>query len=122
MAKTERELLNKTALTVFTALMAKESAATVKERAVEAWRAAEEFVRARRQGRENQYSLILDKHEGAEALRRILKLDGTRGRAIDFFVERYAGKADPLAAYADDFGGRKTEGQTAIAARRQGAA
>jgi len=108
MNKTEKRLLDKAALAEFSALTARNSAMSVKERAERAWEAGHAFIMAR-------YYRILEKYQGTEALRRILELDGYRGRGIDFTMNYYANGKEPLRAYAEaTIGAGKTTGQLAI--------
>ena len=57
---------------------------------------------------------VLENHEGTEALRRVLELEGNTGRVLDYMIERYADKPDPLRAYAEDNTGPRTPGQEAV--------
>ena len=108
MTKTEKSLLDKAALAAFGALMAKSGDMPIDRCTVMAWQAADEFVKAR-------YDRILNEHQGTRALQRILELDGNTGRCLDHIASLYAGKPDPLRAYAEDnIGHSKTAGQIAI--------
>ena len=115
MTKTERSLLDKAALAAFGALMARNSAMLIKDRAAIAWQAADEFIKARKESDISRYDRILDEYQGTEALRRILELDSNAGRYLNFITSRYAVRPEPLRAYAEDnIGHGKTAGQIAI--------
>ncbi|MDR0473221.1 MAG: hypothetical protein LBH43_06080 [Treponema sp.] len=116
MNETERDLLDKAALKAFGALLARRNGEfqAFKTVAAEAWGAAQAFVDARKENAMSRYMNILSKHEGLEALRRILELGGTTGRGLDHMVGRYADRPDPLRAFAEENIGPRTSGQIAV--------
>lgn len=66
-----------------------------------------------------RYARILSKYEDFEALRRIMELDGTSGRCIDFMLQQagyYLDSPSPLEGYAKDnvLYPKSTAGQQAI--------
>ena len=121
MTQKENGLLEKAALAAFGALMAKDTTTSFKARAVMAWEAAGEYMKARAEYKGKRYDIddyindILNEHNETEALRMILQIDGNTGRALDFVLRQFIDKPEPLRAYADaDIGCRKTKGQIAI--------
>ena len=98
----DRELFNRAAIAVFANLVANQGTEPInlEKLAEEAWQAAACFIRARQRAQEAQYDRILEKFTGLDALRKILALDGSTNRGLDFEVEQYAKYSDPLRAYA----------------------
>ena len=121
MAKTEKDILDMAALAAFGSLMAKDSVMLIKDRAVKAWEAADEFMKARAEYKGKRYDIydyidsILNEYNEMEALRLILLIDDGTGRALDCVLRQYTDKPEPLRAYADaNIGCRKTKGQISI--------
>jgi hypothetical protein len=112
----KRRMRDKAALTAFGALLAEYGKGKpVTEIAEEAWRASDEFMRARAQSDWDRYRLILRRFKGAAALRRIMEMDGITGRCLEYFFEVFKSKRDPLLAYAEEmFPLSPTLGQMAI--------
>jgi hypothetical protein len=116
MTEIERGLWDKAALTAFGVLLSLNGSDLQgsKEIAEKAYKAAGCFLRARKGSWINQYDAILREYEGIDALRQILELGGNTGRCLDHMVERYAGKPDPLRAYAEENICPRTQGQMAV--------
>ena len=117
----DREFVEKTAQLVFAALVGRDKTEAAGESGVLrgyaaiAWQAADILLEQHGKHKIGKYTAILQNCHGAEALRRILELGGNTGRCLDYMVERYAGKPDPLRAYAEDNLGYRTTGQEAVA-------
>jgi len=115
----DREFVEKTARLVFAALVGRDKTETagtelLRGYAAIAWQAADILLEQHGEHKRGKYTAILQSHEGVEALRRVLELGGNTGRCLDYMVERYAGKPDPLRAYAEDNIGPRTAGQEAV--------
>lgn len=112
----EQEFLDKAAIAAFGALASQGKKGGPAELAAEAWGAADMLLKARQARKMAKYEAIIKKHPRFEALKKILKLDGYTGQFLDFMARLYAGKDNPLKAYAGaNIGPRRTAGQTAIA-------
>jgi hypothetical protein len=115
MKESERRLWDKAALTAFGAiLLSNGSRQGNKEVANAAYKAASAFLTARRESLSNQYDAIFREYNGLDALRRVLELGGNTGRCLDYMVERYADKPDPLRSFAEKNIGYRTQGQIAV--------
>jgi hypothetical protein len=119
MKDTEKKLLEKTAQSVYVALISQWKGSgkpPLSELAVEAWRAAIEFVKVKELNEANEYLSILHNYKGMDALRRIMVKDGiAAGRFLDFLINQYKDEADPLMAYASENHFNKNyPGKTAI--------
>jgi len=113
----EQGLFEQAALTAYGAFLSQNSGqATYADIAQQAWQAAADFMSARKKRQLSRYEEVLKKYDGIESLKRIIELDGNKGKVIDFLVKQYVGADSPLRAYAADYtDGRRTSGQIAIA-------
>ena len=115
MGKLEQlELQEKAAIAAFGALMQNTAGRTNTEIAVEAWQAAEVFVKAKETVKMERYFSVLRKYQNRDALHKVLELDGYQNRGLEYEMSRYEGKPDPLLAYAESNIGPETTGQKAI--------
>jgi hypothetical protein len=124
MDKAEEKELERTrekaALAAFGALLAQyRGSKPVKAVAKEAWEAGNLFLSASFENysrtTRRRYEFALRGLKGMDGLRRVLELDGFRGRPFDWLIGRYKDEPDPLRAYAEDDGiGPKTYGQSLI--------
>jgi len=117
----DREFVEKTAQLVFAALVGRDKTETAGDKtellrgyAAIAWQAADILLEQYGEHKIGKYTAILKNYQGAEALRRVLELGGNTGRCLDYMVERYAGKPDPLRVFAEDNIGPRTAGQEAV--------
>jgi hypothetical protein len=117
----DREFVEKTARLVFAALVGRDKTEAAGDKtgllrgyAAAAWQAADILLEQQREHNIGKYAAVLQNHEGAEAVRRILDLGGYKGRALEYFTDRYADKSDPLKAFAEDNLGPRTAGQEAV--------
>jgi hypothetical protein len=118
MNEEERELLDKAAIEIYGALIARnnESGKLKRDLAAEAWGAAYVFLDAKKDYAMSRYEDILDRYDGAEALRKIFELCGTTGRSLDSVMARYENRPDPLRFFADEPRATgKTNAQIAVA-------
>ena len=121
MSLDDREFVEKTARLVFAALVGRNKTETAGDKtellrgyAAVAWQAADILLEQHGKHKIGKYTAILQNYQGIEALRRVLELGGNKGRGLDYMVERYAGKPDPLRAYAEENIGPRTQGQMAV--------
>jgi hypothetical protein len=118
----DREFVEKTARLVFAELVGRNKTETAGDKtgllrgyAAIAWQGADVLLEQRKEHKMGKYTAILQNYEGAEALRRVLEMGGNMGRGLDYMVGRYAGKPDPLRAFAEENIGPRTAGQEAVA-------
>jgi len=121
MNKDDREFVEEAAMLVFAALVGRDKTETAGDKtellrgyATIAWQSADILLEQHGEHKRGKYAAVLQTYGGAEALRRILELEGNTGRCLDYLVERYAREPDPLRAFAEENFGYRTTGQEAV--------